>query len=152
MTLMALTRETHCSLISFQKKKKKRFMRWSTKTRWNYTINIHNKANVVPDVTVSFSQITTIPKDSRRSLTHVHVHMQQRKSKVISAITAATLFYFSFFKVAHFFLTDVIVPLITFTPISWVKLLWNVKFASLCGEERKWSTKLYGQTDGQTSR
>ena len=31
-------------------------------------INIHNKANLVPDVTVSFSQIPTIPKDFSLSL------------------------------------------------------------------------------------
>lgn len=59
-------------------------------------INIHNKANLVPDVTVSFSQIPTIPKDCLSlslSLSNIH-------TKKSTMITAAILSYF-FFKVTH---------------------------------------------------
>lgn len=60
------------------------------------------------------------PKTPPPTLSHTYAraHAKKKKSKVIGVFTAGSP-YILFFKVAHFvFLTDTIVPLITFQPIS----------------------------------
>lgn len=129
----------------FREEKKNKCVLWDGLQRHceNYMINIHNKANLVPDVTVSFSQIPTIPKDGLSlslSLSNIH-------TKKSTMITAAILSFF-FLRLPTVYLTNMNVPLITYTRINWRKLLWNAKFALLChGEERQYSTKLYGNSE-----